>query len=616
MSIKILSNTTVNRIAAGEVLERPASAVKELVENSIDARASKVDVIIENAGRNLITIIDTGLGMHKDDLSLCVERHATSKLPAADINQIEFFGFRGEALPSIASVSRMNITSRQQDAQDEFAWNLEIIGGAKQELSPAPLSLGTKIEVRDLFFATPARLKFLKTEKTEINYIKDIMTKIAMANPEVALSLTSDGKELFNLKAHVGEKAFYNRLNDLVKKDFKENFSYVELNDHECKINGYISLPTFNAGTSVEQYFFINKRPVRDKLLSMAVKIAYQDFIPSGRYPLVYLFLDMDPALVDVNVHPSKLEVRFKDAALVRSIVISAIKQSIRNIGQKASNHLSNATINSFIPNVIAQTSPRLEGSGQQYTPMPSKPSFTMPKNNASMQSSPSVFTAEQKSDMKQIFAPTAPVIQAQPNDFDKNQIDFPLGSACGQIHDTYILAQTKDGMILVDQHAAHERIFYEQLKKQINAKEIQTQRLFIPEIVELPEHVIEQLMQEKQEFAKMGLYFDSFGGSAISVSELPALLKCADVKKMILDIVDDLSEYGQQVSLEKKINHFLATFACHHSIRSGRSLSIKEMNILLRDMEDHEHTGQCNHGRPTYIRLSLKDINKLFERT
>jgi DNA mismatch repair protein MutL len=619
MSIKILSNTIVNRIAAGEVVERPASAVKELVENSIDAKASKVDVIIENAGKNLITIMDNGAGMHKDDLSLCIERHATSKLPAEDINQIEFFGFRGEALPSIASVSRMNITSKQTSSSD-VAWNLEIIGGERQELSPAALNMGTKIEVRDLFFATPARLKFLKTEKTEINYIKEIITKIAMANPEVALSLTSDGKELLNLKNYSGNDALYNRLNDLIGKGFKENFSYLELNDYECKVSGYVSLPTYNIGTSTEQYFFINKRPVRDKLLSMAVKIAYQDFIPSGRYPLVYLFLEMDSSLVDVNVHPSKLEVRFKDSAAVRSIIISAIKQVIRNIGQKASDHLSEAAINSFVPNDTAENKTSLSSPSQPYAPMPSKAmsmpsktSFTRPQDNIAK---PIAFTEVQTNNMKQIFAPIAPVSRAEPNEFDQKQIDFPLGSACGQIHDTYILSQTNDGMILVDQHAAHERIFYEKLKEQINKEQIQTQRLFIPEIIELEEHIIEQLLEAKQEFARMGLYFDKFGAQAISVSELPSLLKCTDVRKLILDIVDDLKEYGDQVSLEKKINHYLATFACHHSIRSGRSLSIREMNSLLREMESCDHTGQCNHGRPTYIRLSLKDINKLFERT
>jgi DNA mismatch repair protein MutL len=600
MNIKILSSTTVNRIAAGEVVERPASAVKELVENSIDAGASKVDIIIENAGKNLITIIDNGKGMGKDDLSLAVERHATSKLPEEDINQIDFFGFRGEALPSIASVSRMSITSRYKGSQEEFAWSLQVIGGEKQPLMPASLSYGTRIEVRDLFFATPARLKFLKTEKTEVSYIVDIIKKIAMANPEVSLSLTSDNKELLNLKGYNNE-ALYNRLNDLVGKAFKENFTSVSLVDQDCKISGYISTPTYNCGTSNEQYFFINKRPVKDKLLSMAVKIAYQDFVPSGRYPLVYLFLEMDSEFVDVNVHPAKSEVRFKDAPLVRSVVISAIKQAIRNIGRHASDHLSSAAISSFtaepIKNLVQEMAPILSTTKLQYTPISRSISFS-------------------RAAAPQIFAPIAPVIKAQPSDFDSEQINFPLGSACGQIHDTYIIAQTSDGMILIDQHAAHERIFYEKLKQQIKAQQIQTQRLFIPEIIELPEHIIEHLLEKKLEFAKMGLYFDEFGAAAISVTELPALLKCLDVRKLILDIVDDLSEYEQQVSLEKKINHFLATFACHHSIRAGRSLSIKEMNFLLREMESCDHSGQCNHGRPTYIKLGLKEINKLFERT
>ena len=599
MNIKILSNNIINRIAAGEVVERPASAAKELVENAIDAGSSKVDIIIENAGKNLITIIDNGSGMKKEDLSLAVERHATSKLPEEDINQIEYFGFRGEALPSIASVSRMNITSKHKDSDEDCAWSLQINGGEKQDLQPASLSQGTKVEIRDLFFATPARLKFLKTEKTELNYISSIISKIAMANPSVEFSLTSDGKALLSLKAHK-EKSLYNRLSDLANKGFKDNFTAIKLDDPDCTIMGYISTPTHNYGTSNEQYFFINKRPVKDKLLSIAVKIAYQDFIPNGRYPLVYLFLEMDSDLVDVNVHPAKTEVRFKDSTLVRSAVISAIKQGIRNIGQQASSHLTDAITTAFIPEHIPASTQTMatEALRPQYTQAIARPSFTTPAIH------------------KQIFEPISPIVKAAPQEFEPEQINFPLGAACGQIHDTYIISQTNEGMVLIDQHAAHERIFYERLKQQIANSQIQTQRLFIPEIIELPEHIIEQLLETRESFTKMGLYFEGFGNGAISVTELPALLKCADVRKLIMDIVDDLNEYQQQVSLEKKINHFLATFACHHSIRAGRSLSIKEMNILLRDMENSDHTGQCNHGRPTYIKLDLKAIEKLFERT
>lgn len=589
MNIKILSNTTINRIAAGEVVERPASAVKELVENAIDAGASSIDIIIENAGRNLITVIDNGSGMQRDDLMLAVERHATSKLREEDINQIEFFGFRGEALPSIASVSRMNITSKHKD--EEFAWQLQINGGEKQELIPASLSVGTKVEVRDLFFATPARLKFLKTEKTEISYIVDTIYKIAMANPTVSFSLTSDGKDILSVKAE--DQDLSTRLAALIGNNFSDNFAQIELNDPDCKISGFISLPTHNLGTSNEQYFFINKRPIKDKLLSVAVKIAYQDFIPNGRHPLVYLFLEMDPEFVDVNVHPAKAEVRFKDANLVRSAVISAIKQGIRNIGKTASSHLSHFALESFIP----QTKPTAEFAEDlrpQYTSAPKTPHFTRPA--------------------AAIFEPIAPIVKADPQEFEANQQDFPLGSACGQIHDTYIIAQTRDGMILIDQHAAHERIFYEQLKEQINKTQVATQRLFIPEIIELPEHIIESLLTQNLE--RFGLYLEKFGANAIAVTEMPAILRCADVRKLILDIVDDLQEYQQQLSLESKINHILATFACHHSIRAGRNLSIKEMNALLREMEKCDHTGQCNHGRPTYISLNLKAIEKLFERT
>ncbi|MCT4635251.1 MAG: DNA mismatch repair endonuclease MutL [Rickettsiales bacterium] len=599
MNIKILSNTIINRIAAGEVVERPSSAVKELVENAIDAKASRVDIIIENAGRNLITIIDDGIGMNKEELLLATERHTTSKLPDEDINNIEFFGFRGEALPSIASVSRITITSRPQNDTSEFAWSINIIGGEKQEPHPASLSKGTKIEVRDLFFATPARLKFLKTEKTEIHYIVDCLKKIAMANPNIAFSLTSEGKEIFNYDAYDGEEALYNRLNDIIGKGFKENFTYIQSEDSDYSLRGYISAPTYNVGTSNEQYFFINKRPVKDKLLSMAVKIAYQDFIPHGRHPLLCLFLEIDSVFVDVNVHPAKSEVRFKDSNLIRGAVISAIKHGIRSIGKQASDHLTEVAISSFIPENVPSMQ---EPSRAQYSASP-KPNFTRP-----------VIPDAQTT--AAIFAPIEPMVNAEPAEFDQAQVNFPLGAACGQIHDTYIISQTEDGMILIDQHAAHERIFYERLKKEILNKQIKTQRLLVPEIIELPEHVIEQLLANREEFVNLGLYFESFGSKEISVTELPALLKCKDVKKLILDIVDDLNEYNQQVSLEKKIQHFLATFACHHSIRAGRNLSIKEMNSLLREMEDCDHTGQCNHGRPTYIKLDLKAIEKLFERS
>lgn len=590
--IKILSNSTINRIAAGEVVERPSSVVKELVENSIDAGASKVEVFIENAGRNLITIIDNGYGMTKDDLVIAVERHATSKLAEENINQIDFFGFRGEALPSIASVSRMTITSKHQDSNEGHAWSLNIIGGEKQPLEPASLNQGTKIEVRDLFFATPARLKFLKSEKSENHYIVDVLTKIAMANPKISISLISDGKEIFNYKAQEND-----RIKDIVGKNFSDNFAQINFINEECRITGFVSTPTYNCGTSNEQYFFINKRPVKDKLLSMAVKIAYQDFIPQGRYPIVYLFLELSSDMVDVNVHPAKSEVRFKDANYIRASVIAAIKQGIKDIGQQASNHLSELTIESFVAEK-PQIRSNLENN--EIRPFITK-----------TYSSPVIHQRAQS-----VFAPIEPIVKAESEPVSEVDIHFPLGAACGQIHNTYIISQIEDGMLLIDQHAAHERIFYEKLKAQIYNKQIQTQRLFIPEIIELPEHVIEDLLNQKQNFEDLGLYFDKFSNNSIAVTELPALLKCANVRELINDIIDDLTEYSQQVSLEKRINHFLATYACHHSIRAGRNLSIQEMNSLLREMEKFDHTGQCNHGRPTYIKLKMKDIEKLFERS
>jgi DNA mismatch repair protein MutL len=612
MKIKILSNTTINRIAAGEVVERPSSAIKELVENAIDAQATKIDIIIENAGQNLITIIDNGIGMSKEDLNIAVERHSTSKLFEEDINQIEFFGFRGEALPSIASVSRMTLTSKSADTEEDCAWSLTINAGEKQNIIPSTLSKGTKIEVRDLFFATPARLKFLKSEKTEVSYITDILQKIAMANPNIAFSLTSNNKEIFNLKAYQGDDALYNRLNDIIGKNFKDNFTYVNIVEQDLKIYGYISLPTHNIGTTSEQYFFVNKRPINNKLLSIASKIAYQDFIPHGRYPLFCLFLELESAFVDVNVHPCKSEVRFKDNILVRNLLSNTIKQGIRQIGHKVSTYITDVAIQEFKAEIKLESSDEpldniiKEKASNSYL-APSKSninrSFSNYKHPYNQQSS--------------IFTPIAPMVKADNSDIDLKQSSFPLGAACGQIHNTYIIAQTDDAMLLVDQHAAHERIFYEKLKQQITNKKIQTQRLLVPEIIDnIAPHILESLLSEQNNLNEWGLVFETFGSDAISITQLPALLNCSDVKKLFLDIMDDIVEHGQSNNLESKINKLLATYACHHSIRAGRNLSIVEMNALLREMEKYEHIGQCNHGRPTYIKLYLKDIEKLFERT
>ena len=620
MQIKILSETTINRIAAGEVVERPSSVVKELVENSIDAKATQIDIVIENAGKNLISISDNGCGMSREDLELSVERHATSKLLEDDIHNIQHFGFRGEALPSIASVSKMKISSISNKDQSDFAWSIQINGGQKQETSPSPLSYGTKIEVRDLFFATPARLKFLKSDKNEANSIVEIINKIAIANPSIGFKLTADGKEILNLKANNNEEPLYYRLKEIIGEAFDQNFTQINFKEEDIRVYGFIGAPTHNVGTSNEQHIFINKRPIRDKLISMAIKIAYQDFIPSGRFPIVYLFLDLEPSMVDVNVHPTKAEVRFKDPNMIRNSIISALRNGIKQIGQNSSLNITQAALNSFkAENIEELEKPnnhpdnrfetifnRNTSSTSTYTPPHSK---NFPQKPSSV-----AITSNQR--FLAPVEPASPKIKSESAEFSFDEIDFPLGSACAQIHETYIISQTRDGFILIDQHAAHERIFYESLKRQILSKNIPTQRLFIPEIIEVKEHKLEQLIELQDEFKKMGLHFTKFGNNEISISELPALLKCIDVKKLILDIIDDLEEYGIGVSLEKKINHYLATFACHHSIRSGRALSIKEMNSLLREMENCEHSGQCNHGRPTFIKLNLKDIEKLFERS
>ncbi|MEI6729921.1 MAG: DNA mismatch repair endonuclease MutL, partial [Pseudomonadota bacterium] len=551
MTIRILPPNTVNRIAAGEVIERPASAVKELVENSIDAKSTRIEISLINAGKTLIKVEDNGSGMTKQELGLCVERHATSKLPDDDLLQVKYMGFRGEALPSIASVSRFAMTSRKHDS--EQAWQINIEGGDFCNLVPAACKQGTSVEIRDLFYATPARLKLLRSDRTEIEKIKDIVMRLAMANPHIDFMLSCDGKILAKYQGNRQESgdSRLNRLGDILGKDFRANSLAIDYKRDEIKLSGFASLPTYNRGTSSEQYLFVNNRPVRDKLLLGTVKAAYQDFLERNRHPIVALFLDLPPEQVDVNVHPAKAEVRFRDTAIIRGMIISALKNSLASGGQRASSSISQVAGNLFRP----QQFPSTQFSSPQF------PSHNY--NNVGEHNLPQNSFFD--------YAPPLARPLEQTNITNSPQPNYRLGAACGQLHNTYIVAQTGDGIILVDQHAAHERLVYEKMKTAIEKSGIARQKLLIPEIVELGEPYASHLLKRSCEFAELGLILDSFGEGTIAVREIPALLGKTDIAGLIRDLADDIEEFGESLALKEKLEHICGTIACHGSVRAGR---------------------------------------------
>lgn len=620
MSIRILPSTLVNQIAAGEVIERPASVIKELVENSIDAGARNIEVTLVDGGKSLIVVADNGKGMSADDLSLAVERHATSKLPDDDLFHINFLGFRGEALPSIASVARVSITSRQKDSEN--AWKIEVNGGEKQDIMPAAYPLGTRIEVRDIFFATPARLKFLKTSAAETGQCIDMLNRIAMANPQISFSLISDGKKKVNLNACQGElfDARLKRLSEVMGKEFAQNSVLIDAERESVKISGYVSLPTLNRANSLSQYLFVNGRPVRDKLLLGALKGAYQDVLASNRYPMCALFFDVNPAYVDVNVHPTKAEVRFYDNALVRGLLVSAVRQALSQGAERAADTLDVShlvEISEPIGEVAEAAKPDFEdnclcsGILQEFS-LPVSKSFyqsIMPRPVLKRQAN--LPELERAYSVKVDEAATTGI----PSDTMSSAVGY-LGLAKAQFHDTYIISQSEDSIIIVDQHAAHERIVMEKLKQSLmNNQQVATQILLIPEIVDLSLSDKTRILENADGLKQLGLVVEEFGTTAVIVREVPALLKDCDVKKLVVDLTEEMAEWGKEFTLTQKMHLACATIACHGSVRAGRKLTIDEMNHLLREMEHTERSGQCNHGRPTYVELKIKNIEKLFER-
>jgi DNA mismatch repair protein MutL len=604
LTLRRLPETLVNRIAAGEVIERPAAAVKELVENAIDAGARHIDVVLEDGGRILISVTDDGCGMTADELELAVERHATSKLPDDDLVDIRTLGFRGEALPSIGAVARLSIASRATGASEAYAILIE--GGRKEAPKPAALGNGTRIEVRDLFYATPARLKFLKTPRTEVNHASDAIKRLAMAHPEVALSLADEDRTRFRYGPAQGDllTARLDRLSAVMGHEFADNAVAVSAERGGIRLGGYAGVPTLNRGNARAQYLFVNGRPVQDRLLVGAVRGAYQDFLARNRHPMVALFLDVPPECVDVNVHPAKAEVRFQDAGLVRGLIVSGLRHALEAAGHKASTTVATAALGAFQPGTGAP------GGGS----MPWRQSSALPRALAEIAAA---YQAPASTGVLDAFdAPSARVmadINSQP--LALTATNFPLGAARAQVHETYIVAQTDTGIVIVDQHAAHERLVYERMKTALADGGAKRQGLLIPEVVEMDEAAVDRLCERVAEFEELGLAIEKFGPGAVVVREVPALLGQADVTGLLRDLADDLEEFGAGLALKERLEDVCSTMACHGSVRAGRRLTSEEMNALLREMEVTPHSGQCNHGRPTYVELNLSDIERLFGR-
>ncbi|HEY0648250.1 DNA mismatch repair endonuclease MutL [Phenylobacterium sp.] len=612
MPIRRLPPELINRIAAGEVVERPASAVKELVENALDAGASEVQVQADGGGLTRILVADDGGGLTAAELPLAVERHATSKLaPDADgdydLLRIATLGFRGEALPSIGSVARLSITSRSKGLADAHAIFVE--GGAVGQVTPAgfPGPHGARVEVRDLFYATPARLKFMKSERSESQAIAEELKRQAMAHEAVGFALDLDGRRTLRLPAEsAGDEGRLARLGAIMGREFSDNALLIDHEREGVRLTGYAGLPTYNRGNAAHQYLFVNGRPVRDRLLQGALRGAYADFLARDRHPVCALYVELDPGLVDVNVHPAKAEVRFRDPGLVRGLIVSGLRHSLAAAGHRASTTASMAALGGFRP----QGAPPPSGAGFSAW----RQGGWAPAMAAAVQSIPGLSEVSARAEVPPepwtpgVGEPAAPAPAFDP-------VDFPLGAARAQVHETYIVAQTRDGVVIVDQHAAHERLVYERMKTEMADGGVARQALLLPEVVELDPAEAERVAARADELAALGLVIEPFGPGAVLVREVPALLGETDAAGLIRDIADDIAENGQALALKERLEEVCSTMACHGSVRAGRRLTAPEMNALLRQMEATPHSGQCNHGRPTYVELKLADIERLFGR-
>jgi DNA mismatch repair protein MutL len=602
MAIRELPPDLVNRIAAGEVVERPASVVKELIENAIDAGASHIDVDAMSGGLGVIRVSDDGAGMDASDLALSVERHATSKLEDDDLSHILTLGFRGEALPSIGAVARVSIQSRARGASE--AYQIAVDAGEKSALKPAALAEGTRVEVRDLFYATPARLKFMKSERAESAAIADMVKRLALAKPEIAFSLANGERTTLRLDPCPAGLIDHGlaRLGRILGEDFVKDALPVAAARGDIIVEGFAGLPTLHRPNAAQLYLVVNGRPVRDKLLAGTVRAAYGDLLPQARYPMLALFLTLPPEEVDVNVHPAKTELRFRDANGVRSLLIGALRDALAKAGHRATATLSQAALDRMAwPAANARSGP---------------PSFTQHQVSYGSERRSLGFAERAQASLAPVSAPSGDTRAAQSS--DEQETAYPLGAARAQVQDTFIIAETGDALVIVDQHAAHERLVYERLKSSFANGGIAGQLLLIPQVVELDADAAANLLAAAGELERLGLVIEPFGASAIVVREVPSLLGNFPVEGLLKDLADELAERESEEGtklIADHLDHVLSTMACHGSVRAGRRLTPEEMNALLRDMEKTPFTGQCNHGRPTYIELKLADIEKLFSR-
>jgi DNA mismatch repair protein MutL len=581
------------------VVERPASVVKELIENAIDAGARRIDIVTGAGGVALIRVTDDGGGMGPEDLALSVERHCTSKLEDG-LDRIATLGFRGEALASIGAAARLAVASRRAGESD--AQEISVEGGVVSPLRPVALSSGTRIEVRDLFFTTPARLKFLKSERAETTAITDVVRRLAMAHPEIRFSLAGSDRTSLDLPAATGERPRLDRLTQILGTDFAENSVAIDAIREGVGLEGFAGLPTFSRANSLAQYLFVNGRSVRDRQLLGALRAAYSDQLKRDRHPVAALFLSIDPADIDVNVHPAKAEVRFRDPGLVRGLIIGAIREAFAGTGPRSSTAAAGATIAAFRPAIPIRPRPSSAAGGFRGGSYPGQTAaalagFAEPAQAAF--AAASMPSAEARSDAD-------PALDG---------IDHPLGAARAQIHETYIVAQTEDGLVIVDQHAAHERLVYERLKQAIDSHGVARQMLLIPDVVELAEDDVDRLTERADELASVGLALERFGPGAVVIRETPSMLGPVDTQALVRDLADELAEWDRTSSLRDRLDRLASTMACHGSVRAGRRLKHAEMDALLREIEATPNASECNHGRPTYIALKLADIERLFGR-
>jgi DNA mismatch repair protein MutL len=619
-TLRRLPDGLINRIAAGEVVERPASAVKELVENSLDAGAGQIDVTLRDGGRALILVADDGHGMGPDELQLAIDRHCTSKLDGDDLVNIGALGFRGEALPSIGAVSRLTVASRARGA--DAAWQIRVEAGEAGPVEPARLPKGTRVEVRDLFYATPARLKFLKQPKTELGHVQDTLQRLAMAHPHVGFTLTDGDRQVLRYAPAQGGDLFdarLTRLSAVMGKSFADNAMAIAAEREGLRLTGYAGLPTLNKANAQSQFLFVNGRPVKDRLLQGALRGAYQDVLARDRHPMAALFLELPAAAVDVNVHPAKAEVRFREPGLVRGLIVSAIRHQLAEAGHRASGSVAEQALGAFRPEgapaalhgggragAYAYTQGRGAG-GWKGTYGTSQPAYASP----GMREAADAYHAP----LPEMDAGPSARADTPASEPEPPAADHPLGAARAQLHENYIVAQTGRGLVLVDQHAAHERLVYERMKAELAERGVVRQGLLIPEVIELEDRVAQRVADRAAELQRLGLTIEAFGGGALVVREVPALLGEVDVQGLVRDLAEELEERDDTLSLEDRLHSVVSRMACHGSVRSGRRLTVDEMNALLRQMEATPKSGQCNHGRPTYIELGLADIEKLFGR-